>query len=199
MSKLKRAIRNPSSAAAAALALAKGWFYKTWYPLRGVRFSAGSNFRVFGKLTVRGPGTVTFGRDVVIGMHVTPFTHSTDSIIVVGDHCFLNGARFGCRERIEVGPDCIIAEARIMDTNFHSTRADRWSADAPVTTRPVRLARNVWIAAQVGLLPGTEIGENSVVGFGAVCSGAFPADVLIAGNPALVVRSLSGSQSATQA
>ncbi len=194
MSRLQRALRSPGSALSAVLALAKGWFYKTWYPLRGVRFSAGPNFRVFGSLTVHGPGSVTFGRDVVVGMHVTPYTHHRDAVIAVGDHCFLNGVRFGCMQRIEVGRDCILAEARIMDTNFHSTRADRWSADAPVTTRPIRLARNVWVAAQAGLLPGTEIGENSVVGFGAVCSGVFSADVLIAGNPAAVVRQLNIGQ-----
>ena len=171
-------------------ALGKGWVYKLWYPLRGLRFSAGPNFRVHGSLTVRGPGTVTFGRDVTIGMHVTPYTHHPDSIISVGDHCFLNGTRFGCQQRIDIGRDCIIGDARIMDTHFHSLRADRWSDDAPVVTRPVHLARNVWIGAQTGILPGSEIGENSVVGFGAVCSGVFPADVVIAGNPAVVLRAI---------
>lgn len=199
MSRFTKALRNPGAAVSAVWALAKGQFYKAWLPLRGIRFSAGRNFRVYGSLTVRGPGTVRFGHDISVGMHVTPFTHAPDAVIEVGDHCFLNGVRFGCAERISVGAYCILAESRIMDTNFHATRADRWSADAPIRVKPIVLARNVWVAAQAGLLPGTEIGENSVVGFGAVCSGRYPADSLISGNPAVVVRAIDGAVAAATA
>ena len=187
-SKLRRALRNPGYAASVLLALGKGHFYKLYLPLRGIRFSAGRNFQVFGRLTVSGPGRVEFGDDVNVSMHVTPFTHDQSAVISVGNHCFLNGVRFGCAANIQVGSDCILAEARIMDSNFHSTRADRWNPEAPVKTAPVILERNVWVAADAGILPGTRIGENSVVGFGAVCSGTFPANSLIAGNPAVVVR-----------
>ncbi|QJR36230.1 acyltransferase [Gemmatimonas groenlandica] len=189
-SKLRRAIRNPGYAASVLLALGKGYFYKRYLPLRGIRFSAGRNFLVFGRLTVRGPGKVEFGDNVNVSMHVTPFTHDVNAVISVGDHCFLNGVRFGCATRIQVGADCILAEARIMDSNFHSTRADRWNPDAPVKTAAVILERNVWVAADAGILPGTRIGENSVVGFAAVCNGSYPANSLIAGNPAIVVRQI---------
>jgi maltose O-acetyltransferase len=52
----------------------------------------------------------------------------------------------------------------------------------------------VWIGAHAGILPGTRIGKNSVVGFGAVCSGEFPANVIIAGNPARVLRAIPGAE-----
>ena len=78
-----------------------------------------------------------------------------------------------------------------MDTDFHSVRADRHSAAAPIRVAPVILEDNVWVAAQVGILPGTRIGQNSVVGFGAVCAGVFPDNVVIAGNPAKIVKKLS--------
>lgn len=189
-SKLSKALDNPGAALSVIAALAKGYFYKLWYPLRGVRFSAGRNFRVFGKLTVHGPGTVRFGDDVVVGMHVTPYTHDRDALIEVGNHCFLNGVRFGCKQHIAVGDHGILAEARIMDTNFHSTRADRWSPYAPITTRPIAIARNVWVAVDAAILPGTSIGENSVVALGAVCAGEYPKDSLIGGNPARVIREI---------
>jgi acetyltransferase-like isoleucine patch superfamily enzyme len=189
-SRFSRAIRNPGYAATVLRALLKGQFYKIALPLRGIRFSAGRNFQVFGRLTVHGPGRVEFGDNVNVSMHVTPFTHSNEAVISVGDHCFLNGVRFGCATRIEIGDDCILAEARIMDSNFHSTRADRWNPDAPVKTAPVILERNVWVAADAGILPGTRIGENSVVGLAAICNGNFPANSLIAGNPAVVVRQI---------
>lgn len=189
-SRIRKAIVNPGAALQLFWALAKGQYYKTTLPLRGVRFSAGRNLRIFGKLTVSGPGRVVFGDNVTVGMHVTPFTHHRDAEIRIGHHCFLNGTRLGCQELIQVGDYCILAESRIMDTNFHSMRADRWNPSAPIKTAPVILEENVWIAAEAGILPGTKIGRNSVVGFGSVCSGTFPSDVLITGNPAKIVRAV---------
>ena len=80
-----------------------------------------------------------------------------------------------------------------MDTDFHSTLRNRHDPDAPIRVAPVHIADNVWIAAAVGILPGTTIGANSVVGFGAVCAGDYPADVIIAGNPAVVIRPIASS------
>jgi acetyltransferase-like isoleucine patch superfamily enzyme len=51
---------------------------------------------------------------------------------------------------------------------------------------PVHIGENVWIADRAGILPGTQIGENSVVGFAAVCYREYPANVVIVGNPAKV-------------
>jgi acetyltransferase-like isoleucine patch superfamily enzyme len=127
-------------------------------------------------------------------MAVTPWTYHRDAVIEVGAGTFLNGTQFGCAGRITIGPRCILARASIMDTNFHSTAADRHDPAAQVRVAPVRIGANVWIAAQVGILPGTAIGDNSVVGFGAVCSGEYPADVIVAAAPAAIVRRVDTSR-----
>jgi acetyltransferase-like isoleucine patch superfamily enzyme len=185
---LGSAARDPTRAWAVGWQYLKGWWYKWSYPARGIRFSAGRGFRVSGRLIVRGPGQVRFGDGVRVGMTVTPWTHDRNAVIEVGDGTFLNGTRFGCMQSIRIGRRCIVAEASIMDTDFHSTRADRHDPGAPVRVAPVTLDENVWVAASVGILAGTCIGENSVVGFGAVVRGTFPADVIIAGNPARVEK-----------
>jgi acetyltransferase-like isoleucine patch superfamily enzyme len=189
-SKLSKALNEPWASIKLIAAIAKGHFYRIWLPLCGRRFTVGRNFKVFGTLDVRGPGYVVFGDNVTIGMCVTPYTHDVKATITIGNHCFLNGTRFGCKTGIEIGDDCILAEARIMDTNFHSTRSDRWNPEAPVTTKSVRIERNVWIAADVAILPGTTVGENCVIGIGSICSGTYPKDSLITGNPARVVRKI---------
>lgn len=191
--KLRRALRHPGAAISAVVSLAKGAWYKWWYPLRGIRFSAGRGFRVSGRLQVRGPGTVRFGDNVHVGMTVTPFTYDAGAVIEVGSAVFLNGTRFGCQQHIRIGDRCIVAECRIMDTNFHSLHANRHEAGAPVKVAPVILADNVWVAVDVAILPGTTIGRDSVVGIASVCRGDFPAGVILAGNPAQVVGSVPGS------
>lgn len=56
--------------------------------------------------------------------------------------------------------------------------------------KQVILKRGCWIGANCTILPGVEIGENSVVGAGAVVTKSFPNYVLIAGNPARIIKQL---------
>ena len=188
--RVKQAVRSPRKAVRVLIALAKGHWYKNMCRLRGVRFEAGRNLRVFGRLSIRGPGLVRFGDDVVVDMTVTPWTYEKDAVIDIGDGTFLNGAQFGCADRIIVGAKSILASVAIMDTNFHATGINRHGEAAQVKTAPVRIGANVWIAARAGILPGTTIGDNSVVGFGAVCSGEYPANALIGSPRAAVLRQL---------
>lgn len=167
---------------------ARGWRCKTWCRLRGIRLETGRNFRVSGRLIIRGPGRVVFGDDVLIDGTVTPWTYSEDAVISIGSGSYVNGTRFGCRREIRIGEGAILGDARVMDTDFHSIARNRHDPSAPIRVAPVRIADNVWIGAAVGILPGTTIGANSVVGFGAVCAGSYPSDVIIAGNPAVVIR-----------
>jgi acetyltransferase-like isoleucine patch superfamily enzyme len=183
-----RLTESPTSVFATVVALAKGWLVIRFYRLLGYRIRAGRNFRLYGSLRLSGPGEVIFGDNVRVDMVVTPFTHHPDARIEIGNDCYINGTRFGCYRSIRVGARGILAQAMLMDTNFHSTFANRHDPEAPVKVAPIELEENVWVAAQAGILPGTRIGRNSVVGFGAVCSGTFPANVIIAGNPAAVVR-----------
>ena len=164
-----------------------------WCRLRGIRVEGGRGLRIQGRLIIRGPGRVILGDGVQVGMVVTPWTYHPDAVISIGAGSYLNGTRFGCNERIEVGPQAILASAQILDTDFHSTHADRHFSEAPVRTASVVLEENVWVAANAGVLPGTRIGRNSVVGFGAVCSGDYPANVIIAGNPARVLGPIPGA------
>ena len=185
-----RQVHDRPNALRYGIALCKGWLYKSCLKMLGYRFTAGARFRVYGKLRLNGPGEVIFGSDVILYDYVTPWTHAPEARIVIGDNVILGGTRFGCVQEITVGDNCILADARIMDTDFHSIRADRRSRDAPVRVAPVRIEENVWVGAGAALLPDTTIGKNSVVGFGAVCMGRYPADKVIIGNPARAVLPL---------
>jgi carbonic anhydrase/acetyltransferase-like protein (isoleucine patch superfamily) len=168
------------------LALLKGRFYKVYWPMRGRRFEAGRNFRVFGSLEVRGPGRVIIGDDTRVIKKTTAFTHSPDAVISVGNRVDLVAVRFGCQTRITIGDRSMVSECRIMDTDFHSIAANRREAAATVRTAAITIGENVWIAPETALLPGTSVGDNSVIAFGAICSGAVPANVVMVGNPARV-------------
>lgn len=189
---MQRARAEPAKALAAAWALAKGYVFCAYYRVRGARLRAGRNLRVFGWLSIRGPGEVILGDDVVIRGVVTLWTHAPGARIVVGDRVILGGTAFGCAREIRIGALSILARANIMDTDFHSLSPNRRSPEAHVRVAPVSIGENVWIGDRAGILPGTQIGDNSVVSFGAVCSRAYPSNVIIVGNPAKVAAPIPG-------
>ncbi|AOV15977.1 transferase [Acidihalobacter aeolianus] len=59
-----------------------------------------------------------------------------------------------------------------------------------IEVRPIAIGRNVWIAAGATVLGGVSIGENAVVGAGAVVTRDVPPNTFVAGVPARVVREL---------
>jgi acetyltransferase-like isoleucine patch superfamily enzyme len=60
-----------------------------------------------------------------------------------------------------------------------------------VTAAPIVIGRNVWIAAGATIIGGVTVGENSVIAAGSVVTRDVPADTLIGGNPARVIRSIA--------
>ncbi len=196
---LRRAFREPFAAVHLAFALVRGHFYKIFLPMIGRRFVAGRNFRAFGRLVVRGSGRVIFGDNVTVRHRVTPFVHHPDAVITVGDSTRLVGTRFGCALRITIGRDCRLANCHILDTDFHPT--DIHNRDDPTSIRKaaVEIGNNVWVGDDNVILPGTTIGDNCVTSVMTVCSGTYPPNIVIVGNPGRAARKLAGAGTAASA
>ena len=56
---------------------------------------------------------------------------------------------------------------------------------------PVTIGNGVWIGANVMVMPGVTIGENSVIGAGSVVTKDIPADVVAVGSPCRVLRPIT--------
>ncbi|MDP9310093.1 MAG: acyltransferase [Chloroflexota bacterium] len=162
--------------------------------LRGDRVQFGPGFQANRKLVIRGPGRVVFGADVNAWAHEERnviITFSPDVTIRIGSHVRLNGVGLMAKRGITIGDHCILGSTLLVDTDFHSLRRDRaTNPHAPVLSAPISIGDNVWLAGQTVVLKGVTIGANSVVGFRAVVTRDVPADVVVAGNPARVVRQL---------
>ncbi|HMA37409.1 MAG TPA: acyltransferase [Chloroflexia bacterium] len=168
-------------------------FWVTWFRLRhGGRVQFGRNFETNGRLVIQSPGRVIFGDNIKAWAHAEKnvfITYTPESRIVVGGGTRLNGAGVMAYTTIRIGPRCILGSTVIFDSDFHPIDpARRHDPTAPVATRPITIGANVWLAGQTAVLKGTTIGENSVVAFRAVVSGAIPANVVVAGNPARIVK-----------
>jgi len=108
--------------------------------------------------------------------------------IQIGDHCLIcPGVRIGSACGITIGNDCMLASrAYVTDADWH----DIYNRVAVGKGAPVSIADNVWIGDSAIVCKGVTIGENSVIGAGAVVTADVPANVVAAGNPARVVKHL---------
>lgn len=111
--------------------------------------------------------------------------------IEIGDHVGISGATIYARSKITIGDYTNIGgNVKILDNDFHPVDAAARLADdkEKIGTAPIRIGRNCFIGCNVLILKGTEIGDNCVVGAGAVVSGKFEAGSVIAGNPAKIIK-----------
>lgn len=149
-------------------------------------------------------------RAVVLGDHVScyagvSFALGEKGTVRVGDFTLLNGALLMADERIEIGKHVLVSwNVGIADSDFHPIDAAQRRIDTmalapfykdrpprpPLKTAPVVIEDNVWIGMNAVVLKGVTIGENSVVAAGAVVSKSVPKNVVVAGNPAVIVKHL---------
>ena len=119
-----------------------------------------------------------------------PFRCDYGRQIAVGDRFFAN---FGCVFLdvcpIAFGDRCLLGPSVHVYTATHPLDAAT-RADGKEYGKPVTVGDDVWLGGQAVLNPGVEVGDRSVVASGAVVTRDVPADVVVQGNPAEVVKEL---------
>ena len=109
--------------------------------------------------------------------------------IDIGDNCLLcPGVRLDSGSNITIGNNCMLAAGSyITDADWHDLY-DRTKSVGQ--TRPVLLADNVWVGDGATICKGVSIGQNSIIGAGAIVTSDVPANSIAAGNPAKIVKTL---------
>jgi maltose O-acetyltransferase len=119
-----------------------------------------------------------------------PFRCDYGRYIEIGPRTFVN---YDCVmldvARIKIGAACQLATRVQLLTAAHPIEADP-RRDGWEFGKPITLGDNVWLGGGVIVCPGVTIGDNTVVGAGAVVTRHLPADVVAAGVPASVRRSI---------
>ena len=166
-----------------------------WYRRRYPNAVFGPHLGIRGKLIITGPGKVIIGAhcffDSATRQPNKIQTFDPAATVTIGDACYLNGLEIAAQSSVTLGNLCIVADCLIMDTDFHSVETNRHDAGAPVQTRPVAIAENVWIGNRTIILKGVRVGENSVVGAGTVVRQSVPANAVVIGNPQQIVKRLT--------
>jgi acetyltransferase-like isoleucine patch superfamily enzyme len=118
-----------------------------------------------------------------------PFYTAGGNEIRVGRNVFVNqNCTFYDLGGLDIADDVMIGPNVNIITAGHPVEPAQ--RRAVTVGKPIAIERNVWIAASATIIGGVTVGENSVVAAGAVVTRNVPANVLVGGNPARVIRSI---------
>jgi acetyltransferase-like isoleucine patch superfamily enzyme len=94
-------------------------------------------------------------------------------------------------EQITIGDNVIIGgNCKIVDNDFHPLNCSKRNPQhvKDIKKKAIIIGNGCFIGMNAILLKGTELGNNCVVGAGSVVCGTFPDNVIIAGNPAKIIK-----------
>jgi acetyltransferase-like isoleucine patch superfamily enzyme len=117
-------------------------------------------------------------------------------LIIIGNNVSIqSNCHIGAIGKIIIEDDVMIASNVYISDHFHGEIKSEELVIPPserlLTSRgEVRICKNVWIGDSVCILPGVSIGENTIVGANSVVTKSFPANVVIAGVPAKIIKVL---------
>jgi acetyltransferase-like isoleucine patch superfamily enzyme len=109
------------------------------------------------------------------------FTRLGKNVFINHDCTFLDMGGITIEDNALIGPKvCITTEGHPLHPQERKQ----------LVVKPVVIKRNAWIGAGATILPGVTIGENAVVAAGAVVSKDVPANTVVGGVPAKVIKTI---------
>jgi len=165
---------------------------------------------------IEGAGSAFFGKGVQLGDYLHIIAWGEEGLSI-GDYSWIGGhsylkvsfsfndpgkfirigrnvgigefAHLGGAGGLEIGDDCIIGPYFSCHPENHRFPEIKELIRLQGTERKgIRIGRNCWIGAKVSILDGVRIGENSIIAAGAVVTKSMPANAVIGGVPAKVIR-----------
>lgn len=155
----------------------------------------------FSRFRSRLPTGLILGRGTAV-YKSTRFDIGPEGQVEIGEFAMINGAEFICDGLIRIGAYSLISWNVILLDNYRIARDSKqrrvelqrfliggeYPADRNV--KPIEIGKNVWLGHNVVVMPGTSIGEGSIIGARSTVATIIPPYSVAAGNPARVIRTL---------
>lgn len=127
-----------------------------------------------GDIVITAPFYCDYGTNVSVGNNF--YTNHNCTI--------LDGAKVSFGDNVFIAPNCVFTTAG------HAIDAEQ-RANGLEIALPICIGNNVWIGANVTVLPGVTIGDNTIIGAGSVVNKDIPSNVIAVGNPCKVLREVT--------
>ncbi len=190
--RLFRELRNnPKSIYFLVKAFIRGFLYIGFCRLFRKNVKIRLPFLVYYRVKICGPGSVLIDRGCSVFPNMfdglTIVTLSSNAQVLIGKGCDLGGVTIRCHKRVEIGEHGLFANCLIQDALFSVARPDSSRANKNlIKPREIYIGNRVWLAGQTIVLPGSKIGDESVLSVGGVCfDHHIPERHLAVGNPVM--------------
>lgn len=117
--------------------------------------------------------------------------------VKIGENVTLNNdVHIGCIDKIEIGDHCLLASRIYISDHNHGDLSKESLLLPPnkrplVSKGPVIIKNNVWIGEGAAILGNVTVGENAIIATNAVVTKDVPANCIVAGIPAKVIKTLN--------
>lgn len=132
-----------------------------------------------------GPGVSFLSKISVTGSSANPCRNLT-----IGEGSIISAVQFNLEGPITIGRNVTVNHFVRIYTAKHEIGTSKRRFSPAFEVLPVHIGDGCWIAASALIMPGVTIGEGTVVSAGSVVTRDMPPNVLVAGVPAVVVKSL---------
>lgn len=146
-----------------------------------VNFIVQKIFRVNGKapFMIHYTSRVNMPKNILI-------ENDPDSASVYVSLASSNGVYINAYNGVTIGKNVLFASGvKIISANHDFTNRKKH-----LKTDPIHIEENVWIGADAVILPAVTIGKNSIIGAGSIVTKDIPDNVIVAGNPAKIIKVL---------
>jgi acetyltransferase-like isoleucine patch superfamily enzyme len=140
------------------------------------------------ELHIERGGEIRFGRFVWIGDGTKIRCH--EGLVEIGEKSVLGQeCTISAYQRVRIGEQCVIADRTMfIDFDHGVVEVERPIRLQGIYKRDVEVGNNVWIGYGACILRGVRVGDNSVIGTNAVVTKDVPANAVVAGIPARIIR-----------
>jgi acetyltransferase-like isoleucine patch superfamily enzyme len=140
------------------------------------------------KLEIGREATLRIGRWAWIGHASKIRVHEGEVSIgaktVIGQECTISAY-----QHVSIGRECIVADrVMLIDFDHGVVEVERPIRLQGIYKRDVRVGHNVWIGYGACILRGVIVGDNAIIGTSAVVTKDMPANAVVGGVPAQVIR-----------
>lgn len=158
-------------------------------------FSKGTDVVLDNRISFVGTKYISLGNNIYIGSdsaiqcfdQYKEYSYSP-SLVIGNNVSFSRRITIYCAGGISIGNNCLFGSDILVTDENHGLLPVGEYRDNPLHVEPITIGSNVWVGDKAIILPGVEIGDNSIIGSGSVVTKSIPSNVIVRGNPARIIK-----------